>query len=89
MVVENTAEYFRLSADAIFTKSRLQDISDARQMIMYLCKKHTNLSSPAIGAKLNRTHATVLHGIKAVEDRMEYNKELCDTVAAIEKSLLA
>ncbi len=89
MIVENTAEYFKLNADTIFTKSRIQDISDARQMIMYLCKKHTNLSSPAIGAKLNRSHATVLHGIKAVEDRMEYSKELCDTVSAIEKALLA
>lgn len=87
MIVENTAEYYRLNADTIFTKSRMQDISDARQMIMYLCKKHTNLSSPAIGAKLNRSHATVLHGIKNVEDRMEFNKDLVNAVASIEESL--
>jgi len=71
MIVENTAEFYRLNPDAIFSKSRLRDIADARQMIMYLCKKHTGLSSPAIGAKLNRKHATVLHGISAVADRLE------------------
>lgn len=88
MIVENTAEFYRLNPDAIFSKSRLRDIADARQMIMYLCKKHTDLSSPAIGAKLNRKHATVLHGITAVSNRLEVSKDLCDAVAAIEKSML-
>lgn len=88
MIVENTAEFYHLNPDAIFSKSRLRDIADARQMIMYLCKKHTGLSSPAIGAKLNRKHATVLHGINAVADRLEVSRELNDTVAAIEKLIL-
>lgn len=88
MIVENTAEFYRLNPDSIFSKSRLRDIADARQMIMYLCKKHTGLSSPAIGAKLNRKHATVLHGISAVSERLEVSQELKDAVAAIEKSML-
>lgn len=88
MIVENTAEFFRLNPDAIFSKSRLRDIADARQMIMYLCKKHTGLSSPAIGAKLNRKHATVLHGIKTISDRLEVCQELSDAVAAIEKAMI-
>lgn len=88
MIVENTAEFYRLNPDAIFSKSRLRDIADARQMIMYLCKKHTSLSSPAIGAKLNRKHATVLHGISAVADRLEFSQDLQDAVATIEKLML-
>ena len=52
MIVESTAEYFNLNPDAIFSQSRLRDIADARQMIMFLSHKHTQLSSPAIGAKL-------------------------------------
>lgn len=88
MIVENTAEYYHLNPDAIFSKSRLRDIADARQMIMYLCKKHTDLSSTAIGAKLNRQHATVLHGISAIEDRLSFCKELEEVVSSIEKSML-
>ena len=88
MIVESTAEYFNLSPDAIFSPSRLRDIADARQMIMYLSHKHTSLSSPAIGSKLNRKHATVLHGISSIEDRLSYSKELSDALAAIEKDLL-
>ena len=88
MIVESTAEYFNLSPDAIFSPSRLRDIADARQMIMYLSHKHTSLSSPAIGSKLNRKHATVLHGISSIEDRLSYSKELSDALAAIEKGSL-
>lgn len=89
MIVENTAEFYKLNPDTIFSKSRLRDIADARQMIMYLCKKHTGLSSPAIGAKLNRKHATVLHGISAIADRLEYSQELNSAVSEIEKALFA
>ncbi|MDE7401994.1 MAG: chromosomal replication initiator protein DnaA [Muribaculaceae bacterium] len=88
MIVENTAEFYRLNPDAIFSKSRQRDIADARQMIMYLCKKHTSLSSPAIGAKLNRQHATVLHGISTITERLEVSKELTEAVASIEKAML-
>lgn len=88
MIVECTAEHFHLSPDTIFSRSRLRDIADARQVIMYLTHKHTNLSSPAIGHKLNRRHATVLHGITSIKDRLSYSRDLMDTITAIESDLL-
>lgn len=87
MIVEATADYYHLNPDVIFSKSRVRDIADARQLIMYLTHKHTSLSSPAIGAKLNRRHATVLYGIKAIADRIPYAKELSEAVEAIEADL--
>lgn len=88
MIVETTAEYYNLNPDAIFSKSRLRDIADARQMIMYLAHKFTQLSSPAIGSKLNRKHATVLHGISSIEDRLPYSKDLANALESIQKELL-
>lgn len=88
MIVESTAEYFNLNPDAIFSHSRVRDIADARQMIMYLTHKHTQLSSPAIGGKLNRKHATVLHGIASIKDRLPFSKELMEAVESIERDLL-
>lgn len=87
MIVEATADYYRLNSDVIFSKSRVRDIADARQVIMYLCHKLTSLSSSAIGQKLNRRHATVLHGISAIEDRLPYAKELSIAVEKIEEEL--
>lgn len=83
MIVDATAEYYKLDPNVIFTKSRVRDIADARQVIMYLCHDLTGLSSSAIGAKLNRRHATVLHGISAVQDRIKYAKEVQDAVISI------
>lgn len=87
MIVEATAEFYRLNPDVIFSKSRVRDIADARQVIMYLCHKLTSLSSSAIGQKLNRRHATVLHGISAIEDRLPYTKELSLAIDKIEEEL--
>ena len=83
MIVDATAEYYKLNPDVIFTKSRVRDIADARQVIMYLCHDLTGLSSSAIGAKPNRRHATVLHGITAVQDRIKYAKDVQDAVTTI------
>lgn len=87
MIVEATADFYRLNPDVIFSKSRVRDIADARQVIMYLSHKLTSLSSSAIGQKLNRRHATVLHGISAIADRLPYAKELSVAVEKIEEEL--
>lgn len=87
MIVESVSEYYNLNPDAIFSKSRLRDIADARQLIMYLCHKLTNLSSPAIGSKLNRKHATVLHGITTIKNRISYSHELAAAIDSIVKDL--
>lgn len=87
MIVEATAEFYNLNPDVIFSKSRVRDVADARQIIMYLSQKLTSLSSSAIGQKLNRTHTTVLHGIQQVEDRVNFTKDLAEAVSAIESDL--
>lgn len=38
MVTQGVAEHFNIDPDQIFTKSRKREISDARQMVMYLAK---------------------------------------------------
>ena len=87
MIVESTAEFYGINPDSIFSKSRVRNVADARQIVMYLCHKLTSLSSTVIGQKLNRTHTTVLHGITAVEDRVNFTKDLLDAVTAIEEDL--
>lgn len=87
MIVEATASAYHIDPDRIFSKNRVRDISDARQVIMYLANKHTELSSTSIGNKLARSHATVLHGISVVKERMAVEPALADCVDEIERSL--
>ncbi len=87
MIIEATADHYKLKPEVIFGKSRVRDVADARQVVMYLTRKLTDLSTSAIGFKLNRQHTTVIHGISAVKDRIGVARDLAEAVASIEKEL--
>jgi len=73
-IVETVANHYNIDAKELYGKSRKREISDARQLLMYLAKSHTNMSSTLIGQRLYRTHATVLHACTQVEQRMSIEK---------------
>lgn len=59
--------------------SRRRAIIEARCVYYKICYDKLNMSLAAIGKTVNRDHATVLHGIRAVFPTLEhYNKELYD-----------
>ncbi len=85
MVTQGVSTYYNVDPDQIFTKSRKREISDARQMVMYMAKKHVKMPLTAIGTRLSRTHATVLYACKNIEERLPFEKQLQEDVSAIEK----
>lgn len=87
MIVEAAAEQFDLDPDVIFSRSRVRDIADARQVIMYLAHRLTDLSSKMIGYKLSRSHVTVLHGIKTIENRIAVEPVFARQIKDIEQAL--
>ncbi len=87
LIAETVADYYNIGTDLIYGKSRKREISDARQLVMYLAKKEAQMSSTSIGAKLDRTHATVLHACIQIEQRMSIEKDFSREVAAIKASL--
>ncbi len=88
MIAEQVSGFYNIEPDALFTKSRKRDISDARQLVMYMTKKLTSLSLSAIGSRLSRTHATVLHAVTAIENRMANEAKLRADVSSIEAALI-
>ncbi len=88
MIAQGVASHFKIDVDLLFAKTRKREVSDARQMVMYMAKKHGKMSLTQIGAHLSRNYATVIHGCKNIEERLPYEKQLQDDVAAIEKILL-
>lgn len=88
MVVSAVSAHYNIDPDLIFTKNRKREISDARQMVMYLAKKHVKMPLTAIGTRLSRTHATVLYACKSIEERIPMEKALQDDVSKIEAALM-
>jgi len=87
MIVEAVAEAYHINPDVIFSKLRIRDIADARQVIMYIASKHTDLSLKSIAMKLGRTHPTVHYGINAIADRLEHEHELSQLIDGVVKTL--
>jgi chromosomal replication initiator protein len=87
MITQAVSNHFGLEADKLFTKSRKREISDARQLVMYLAKKLTKMPMTAIGHRIDRTHATVIYACKNIEERISIEKKLADDVKAIEAAI--
>ena len=87
-IAETVADYYNLPTELIYGKSRKREISDARQLVMYLARKEAQMSSTSIGARLDRTHATVLHACTQVEQRMSIEKDFSREVATITANLM-
>jgi chromosomal replication initiator protein len=89
IITQQVCSYYKIEPDQLFTKSRKREISDARQMVMYLAKKHAKMQLTTIGTRLSRTHATVLYACKNIEERLPLEKQLQTDVSTIESSLLS
>lgn len=89
MIVAAVADHYNIDADAIFTKTRKRQISDARQIVMHLAKKMLKMPFTTIGTRLGRSHATVLYACRNIEERLPLEKKLADDILAIETAIAA
>lgn len=87
MIAQEVSNYYGIDPDMIFTKSRKREISDARQMVMYLSKKLAKMPLTAIGARISRTHATVIYACKNIEERLPIEKQLQKDIDKIESAI--
>lgn len=87
-IVRAVSEYFKLTQEEIFGKSRSQGVVVARQIAMYLCREKTTMSLPKIGALFGgRDHTTVMYAIKKVGDLMSERRYIYNQVTDIRAGL--
>ena len=87
-IVKAVSDYFKLSQEELFGKSRSQAIVVARQIAMYLCREKTSMSLPKIGALFGgRDHTTVMYAIKKVSDLMSERRYIYNQVTDIRANL--
>ncbi len=87
-VMEKVAKQFNLPEKALAAQNRSREIAQARHIAIYLSKQLTNASLAEIGVKMGkRTHATVLHSIKLINDQMEFDPVLRQQVRQLESAI--
>ncbi len=81
------AEGLAVSTAALSSSQRSARVVFARQVSMYLLRKHIGMSLAAIGERYARDHTTVLHAARAIEARRACDPEVRRLVNAIEERL--
>ena len=87
-IIECACAHWNVSQEEVFSKSRKANIVQVRQTAMFLAQKLTKLTASKIGLLIGgRNHATVLHAIRQVNDRIITDKDYAKAVKEIEKKL--
>ena len=85
-IVKRVSEFLTISEKEIVGKSRKMEISEARQLSMFLCREIMGTSLSGIGLFFGgRDHTTVMHAIKKISEKIEKNNNIKKTVATIRK----
>lgn len=84
MIAQRVCEFYGIELDQLFSKSRKREISDARQMVMFMAKRHAKMPITAIGTCLSRKHATVHHACRTIEDRIPIDSALREDVEKLD-----
>jgi chromosomal replication initiator protein len=87
-IQKTICDYFNLKPADLKAKRRTKDIALPRQVAMYLSRKHTATSFPAIGSKFGgRDHSTVIHAAKTIERKLKEDPQMQSTIEKLEKNL--
>ena len=81
-IQKTVSEYYDLPEDLLRSKTRKQEVANARMVSMYLAKKVTNNSLKTIGLLHGgKDHSTVIHALKTIETKIteeEKEREVVD-----------
>lgn len=77
------AKKYNVSMGQILSSERTQSLVTPRQMAMYISRKLTTKSLQEIAIAFDKKHATILHGVKTIKQRLENEIELKNTLSEI------
>ena len=83
-IIKVVAGYYGIKVADIKSKRRTRDISEPRQIAMFLCREHTKSSLPEIGRQFGgKDHTTVIFSYKKISKLVKENKELESSILEI------
>jgi len=74
---------YSVTMEQILSAERTQSIVTPRQLAMYVARKFTTNSLPEIAKAFEKTHATIIHGVKNIEKRLDVESDLKASLSEI------
>jgi chromosomal replication initiator protein len=88
LIISTVSQYYEIPRKEMTGPSRRQPLARQRQVAMYVCREHTGLSLPKIGAAFGgRDHTTVMHAVDKITGLIQTDKRVFDEVSAITQEL--
>ena len=81
------ADFFDVRVTDLSSKRRPRSVAMPRQVAMYLCRRLTRASLPEIADSFGKTHGTVLHACKMIQNRMSVDDNLRQNVRTVVRKL--
>jgi chromosomal replication initiator protein len=75
-IMQTVAKFYNVTIEDLRAEKRTQTLVTPRQMAMYLSRKLTSNSLNEIARQFERKHATVHHGMEAIQKRKDVEPEL-------------
>ncbi len=86
-IQRRVAEYHDIRFADMTSKKRPQNIAVPRMVAMYIARKLTDMSLPAIGDSFNRNHATIIHAVATIDKRMAADENFRHNVNVLMRQL--
>ncbi len=86
-IIEEVARTFEVTAKDIKSPKRAAQISQARQVAMYVVREVTNLSYEEIGKEFGRDHSTAIYAVQQVERNMKNRSDFRNMVNDLIKNI--
>jgi len=87
-VVKIISEFYNISEESVYDKTRKKEVVKPRQVIMYILREDLNVSFPSIGDKIGgRDHTTVIHSCEKIKEDLKNNQVLVDEISQIRSML--
>ncbi len=81
------ADHFDVRLSDMTSKRRQRSVAQPRQVAMYLCRRFTDASFPDIANAFGKTHATILHAYRQIDNRLDVDPDLQRSVRNISQKL--
>ena len=82
-IQQAVAKKYSIEVKQILSPERTQSLVVPRQLAMYISRKFTTRGLPEIADKFEKTHSTVIHGVKNVEKMLDVDEELRENLEEI------
>lgn len=86
-ILKSVATVFQVRINDLKGTSRTKEIAIARQVAMFLAKEMINESLMMIGASFGKTHSTILHACKTIENKIKKDESLRRQIALCRRNI--